>query len=322
MNLQFRFTLKPPPHLIERVAECNPANPFHTSQYVSASESLGNRACLVALNHGDEMVAGCPAFLAGSFLGRSLVIDSLPAMPSPEVFWRGLLDFCRSLKVWRLQIGTYASPSAEIPHLPGEVGRQTRCEHVLDLDREDLLGGASSQHRRNISRAAKAGLSIVRTREAGARAHHVALMNASLERRAKRGEAVESPRQDARLSALLSSGAAELFQATNGDQILSSILVLRSRQGAYYESAGTLPEGMKTGASPFLVSRVAAILKEEGSRVFNLGGATAENPGLVRFKTGFGTREVALEAASFCPKSLVEAKVQMALRAGLGWIRQ
>ena len=268
------------------------------------------------------MVAGCPAFLSGSFLGRSLVIDSLPAMPSPEVFWRGLLDFCRSLKVWRLQIGTYASPSAEIPYLPGEMGRQTRCEHVLDLDRQDILEGASSQHRRNISRASKAGLSIVRTREAGARAHHVALMNASLERRAKRGEAVDSSRPDARLTALLSSGAAELFQATNGGQILSSILILRASQGAYYESAGTLPEGMRMGASPFLVSRVAAILKKEGCRVFNLGGATAENPGLLRFKTGFGTREVALEAASCCPKSLVEAKLQIALRAGLAWIRQ
>ncbi len=322
MNLQFRSTLKPPLHLFECTAACDPANPFHTSQYVKASESLGKRACLVGLYNGDNLVAGCPAFVSGSFLTRSLVIDSLPAIPSPELFWRGLLDLCRSLKVWRLQIGTYASPAAEIPHLPGEMGRQTRCEHVLDLNREDILEGASSQHRRNVSRASKAGLTIVRTLEAGARARHVALMNASLERRAKRGEAVGSSRQDARLSALLSNGAGELFQATNGQQILSSILILRASQGAYYESAGTLPEGMKIGASPFLVSRVAAILKGEGSRIFNLGGATAENPGLVRFKTGFGTREVALEAASFCPKSVVEARVQTALRAGLAWIRQ
>jgi len=321
MNLQFRSTLKPPSHLIERTAACDPANPFHTSLYVSATESLGKRAYLVGLYNGDDLVAACPAFLSGSFLSRSLVIDSLPAIPGPEVFWRGLLDFCRSLRVWRLQVGTYASPAAEIPHLPGEMGRQARCEHVLDLDRADILEGAGSQHRRNISRASKAGLTIVRTREAGARARHLALMKASLERRAKRGEDVESGRQEARLSALLSSGAGELFQATNGERILSSILILRASQGAYYESAGTFPEGMKIGASPFLVSRVAAILKEEGFRIFNLGGTTARNPGLVRFKTGFGTREVALEAASFCPKSMVEAKVQTALRAGLAKIR-
>jgi len=79
---------------------------------------------------------------------------------------------------------------------------------------------------------------------------------------------------------------------------------------------------MKMGASPFLVSRVAAILKQEGSRGFKLVRATAENPGLVRFKAGFGTREVALAAASFCPKSVVEAKVRSALRAGLAWIKQ
>ena len=322
MNLQFRSTPEPPPHLIERLAECDPTNPFHTSQYVSASESLGERACFVGLCNGNEVVAGCMAFLSGWFLSRRLVIQSLPTIPSPETFWQGLLGFCRALKVWRLQIDTYASPGAEIPHLPGELTRRTRCEYVLDLEREDVLAGACSQHRRNISRATKAGLSIVRTREAAARAQHVALMNASLERRAKRGEAVEARRQDARLSALLTSCSAELFQAASGDRVLSSILILRSRQGAYYESAGTLPEGMKMGASPFLVARVAAILKEEGSRVFNLGGATAENPGLVRFKAGFGTREVALEAASFCPKSVVEAKVHTTLRTGLAWIRQ
>ena len=76
------------------------------------------------------------------------------------------------------------------------------------------------------------------------------------------------------------------------------------------------------GASPFLISGVAAILKHEGVRVFNLGGATAENLGLVRFKAGFGTREVALEAASFCPKSMVEKKIHTAWRTRLGWIRQ
>jgi lipid II:glycine glycyltransferase (peptidoglycan interpeptide bridge formation enzyme) len=146
-------------------------------------------------------------------------------------------------------------------------------------------------------------------------------MKASLERRAKRGEEVEISQQHAWLLALLTSRSGELFQAVHGGKVLSSILILRSSQGAYYQSAGTLPEGMKLGASPFLVSRVAAILKEEGARVFNLGGAGTDNPGLRRFKAGFGTREVALQAASFCPKSMIERKVYSALRSGWAWIR-
>jgi lipid II:glycine glycyltransferase (peptidoglycan interpeptide bridge formation enzyme) len=192
---------------------------------------------------------------------------------------------------------------------------------VLDLERDDILEGASSQHRRNISRARKAGLSIMRAREAAACARHLELMDASLDRRANRGEEVNAGPQNARPMALLNSRAGELFHAMHGERILSSILVLQSSRGAYYESAGTSPEGMKIGASPFLICGVAAILKSEGVRVFNLGGATAENPGLVRFKAGFGTREVALEAASFCPKSTVEKNFHTAWRTGLGWIR-
>ena len=126
-------------------------------------------------------------------------------------------------------------------------------------------------------------------------------MNASLERRAKRGEEVETVRQG-HGQALLASGAGELFQAVDGDEILSSMLILRASQGAYYESAGTSPDGMKIGASPFLVSRVAHVLKKKAA-----ASSTWEAPPRTILacsdsKPGFGTREVALEAASFCPE--------------------
>jgi hypothetical protein len=303
------------------VAASDPTNPFYTPEYASACQSLGEQACFIGLCRGEDVVSGCIGFLSGSFLRRSLTIHSLPSISSPQVFWQGLLELCRKLKVWRLQVDTYASPGGDIPRLPGELTRRTRKEHVLDLEQEDVLDGVCSQHRRNISRAVKAGLSVHRTREASACAQHLRLMNASLERRAKRGEEVEIREQHARTLALLTSRAGELFQAMDAEKVLSSILILRSSRGAYYQTAGTLPEGMKLGASPFLVSRVAAILKQEGARVFNLGGATADNSGLHRFKAGFGTREVVLEAASFCPKSMIERNVHGAWRAGLAWIK-
>jgi Acetyltransferase (GNAT) domain len=321
VNLQFRSAPAPPVPLVERIAACDPTNPFYTPEYVSACESPGEQACFVGLCSGEEVVSGCIGFLSGSFLHRSFTIRSLPSLPSPQTFWRGLLELCRALKVWHLQIDTYASSAGDIPRLPGELTRRTRLEHVLDLERKDVLDGLSSQHRRNISRAVKAGLCIHRTREGSAGAQHLELMNASLERRAKRGEEVKFSQQHAWLLALLTSRSGELFQAVYAAKILSSILILRSSQGAYYQSAGTVPEGMQLGASPFWCHALPRILKEEGARVFNLGGASADNPGLRRFKAGFGTREVALQAASFCPKSMVERKVYAALRSGWAWIR-
>ena len=82
------------------------------------------------------------------------------------------------------------------------------------------------------------------------------------------------------------------------EETLSSMLVLVSSKGAYYHSAGSSPDGMSTGSSPFLVAEVIAWLQAEGKTTFNLGGATAAEEGLHRFKRGFGSVEVPLEAAT------------------------
>jgi hypothetical protein len=312
---------RPPASLIERVAACDPTNPFYTLEYATASQSLGAQACFLGWCAENEVVSGCVAFLSGSFLRRCLNLPSLPNVPDPPAFWRGVLKTCRELKVWNLQIESYASQVGEIPPLPGELTRRNRVEYVLHLGRENVLDGVSSQHRRNISRASKAGLSIRRTRAQSACTRHHELMDASLERRANRGEMV--PRLEMAMPlALLASQSGEIFQAVDGDRVLSSILVLRSSTGAYYQSAGTSPEGMKLGASPFLISQVAGILKQEGVQLFNLGGAGEDNPGLQRFKAGFNVRQIALQAATFCPKSVAERKFHAALRSCWAWVRQ
>jgi len=321
VNLQFRSRLEPPAPLIEEVGACDLTNPFHTWEYVNASGSVGEQACLLGLYQDDRLVSGCLGFMSGAFLRYSLAIPSLPAISNPEIFWPGLLDFCHESKIWRLQIDTFASPAGEIPQLPGELERRARCEFVIDLDQAEVSDGLSSQHRRNVSRAIKAGISVRRTRDAAACSEHLEMMGASMERRASRGEEIEKD-NDSRTRALLSNGAGELFQAVHEEKIVSSVLVLRAAMGAYYHTAGTSPDGMKMGASPFLLMRTAEALKREGCLVFNLGGAASENPGLQRFKSGFGARQVALEAASFCPRSEVERKVHNTLRMGWEWIRQ
>jgi len=74
----------------------------------------------------------------------------------------------------------------------------------------------------------------------------------------------------------IETGAGELFQAVAGGEILSSAVVMRAAQGAFYESSGTSPEGMKCGASQFLIYSIARALREESIRTFNFGGRGAE----------------------------------------------
>ncbi len=314
MSSGFFSLPQPGVELIQAVAAADSRNPFLTPEYAAARQSLGSMTYAIGLRSGETLPSGCLAFISRHPLRRSLEITSVPDLLEVETFWDGLVELCRRLGVSRLQVDSYCSRTGRVPRLPGELGRHSRCEHILDLTVQSLANGLCTQHRRNISRAEKAGLSVRRAREASALRGHVELMDASMERRAQRGEDIELG-SGPLPSALLKFGSGELFQAVQGERTLSSILVLRAKEGAYYQSAGTLPDGMKIGASPFLIWQVAQILRQEGLHVFNLGGATMENPGLYRFKTGFGTRPVALESASFRLQSSVQHRLETVMRS-------
>jgi hypothetical protein len=296
------------------MAEIDAVNPFCTPQFLEARTQQGDQPCLFHLNNQNEMAAGCFGFLRGKFLRRSLQIVSLPRLPDADSFWHGLWEFCLQSRIWHLQVDSYASPEAQIPILPGETARRERFEYILDLSSEDFQKRVSTNHGRNISRAVSAGLVIRRARESEALTDHVSLMRSSLDRRMKRGEQVELDEDASLLLALLSCNAGELFQAVENTRVVASVLVLRSQFGAYYQSAGTSERGMEIGASPFLISGVGGILRQEGVRIFNLGGASPENTGLRRFKAGFGARELPLTAASFCPRPAIQRGVQKTLK--------
>jgi hypothetical protein len=315
MSLRWQASLDPPVPLVDRLSNLYPTNPFCTPQFAAARQRLGERVCVLGLGAGDNLVSGCLGFIRGKWARCRLQIASMPILPEGEVFWRGLRQLCRESGIWLLQVESYASPGAVIPSLPGEIGRRQRVEYILDLQAVDPLNGASPNHRRNIARGASAGLAIRRTRNPELCATHLAVMEASLQRRANRGEDIEFDSNVSSVATLLTSQAGELFQVLEGDQIVSSLLVLRSRSGAYYQSAGTSLRGMEVGASPFLISQVARMLQQEGTQVFNLGGAGPEGPGLQRFKAGFGARKVELMAASFCPQPRLQRGLYAVLRA-------
>jgi hypothetical protein len=96
--------------------------------------------------------------------------------------------------------------------------------------------------------------------------------------------------------------------------VLSSVLVLTAECGAYYQTAGTSPEGMACGASPFLIHEIARYLQERHMEVFNPGGAAPDNPGLFRFKGELGAEAVPLECAGYCTGSRLWRSLKNAAR--------
>jgi Acetyltransferase (GNAT) domain len=196
-----------------------------------------------------------------------------------------------------MELESYGSPVGLVIPWSGRWCRiRTRCEFVLHLqyDRQIEL---PKHHRRLYKKALHSGLRLRRTRTPDGLRSHGVLMTQSMDRRRRRGEVIAGQAAVAEGRNLLECGAAELFQAYLGDVPVSSALILTSTRGGYYHTSGTSPEGMKVGASHFLIASVAEALRSQGATAFNLGGAE-EGSSLAEFKERFGAAPVHLTAAA------------------------
>jgi len=291
--------------LLTELTSVYPTNPFYTRRYVGAQRTLGLSPVVFLLRDNGQIQSGCTAFMKKGRLTRFLEITSLPLLDRQSHFWEGVTRFCHKQRITHLKVSTYASPATQIPFLKGETNRRKRSEFLIDLQKPDLWHNLSKNHARNIKRGRKTGLNLKRTNDLEACRSHAQLIGASMSRRGKRGEAVTDTAPLDALGALIDSGAGELFQAVHDGTVLSSVLVLLARKGAYYHSAGNHPKGMAQGASHFLIQEIGNYLRERSFEVFNLGGSDPTNPGLSRFKAGFGAAVVDLEEADFFLSSRV-----------------
>ena len=310
---RFEADLSPTDETLRRAAASAPHSPFLTPAFAQAQRRTGKEIALLSLRGDEELPMCC---LAGTKRGRlrtTVEVFSLPDGGDRPEFAAGLLRFCRSVSADLLIVESLGSRTRGLPPLDGRISHRTRCEHVWGLRGKDLWAGLSANHRRNVTRARKAGVAVVAAPDEAALAAHVRLTDASLVRREQRGEDVRSgDGQASSWGVLLETGAGYLYQAHLGEDVLSSILVLKAADGAYYHSAGTSPEGMRLGASQLLIFDVATRLAGEGLAVFNLGGAEPSSEGLYRFKVGFGTSTQELEAATY--------QVGGVVRRGMLWL--
>ena len=307
----FHTQAAPTEALCARVAARFAANPFCTPNFVAARAAGGQTPWIFWVGDAAEMLTGCTAFVDSGRLTRTLEIPSLPEGVD-NAFWTGVKTFCSDRRITDLVVNSFASSESVIPCLAHEVARRKRCEFVVHLDDGATAGTLAQGHRRSIKRAQNAGLQMRVRADPAACSDHAALMNASMHRRRSRGENVSSPVAVPALWPYVDRSAGMLYQAVQNGMVLSSVLVLLARRGAYYHSAGTSVEGMALGASHFLIQRVAESLAAGGREVFNLGGA--DDAGLIRFKSGFGAVSVDLEAVSFSFGSALKRRIVGTLR--------
>jgi hypothetical protein len=290
---------QPDAALLQALAEKYPDNPFCTPAFVRSKVERGAVPVLfAAVGFADE--PGFLAFYRKGRIHRDLDVVSAPDIDESHPLWEAVREYCRARHITRLEIHTFGSSGAVMPSIGRAQACHTRHEFVLKLGPDVPPLPASSNHRRNVRRAEQAGLQLSNRVDEAARAAHLVLVSLSMDRIHDRGDASARGVSQKEVESLVGSGAGTLFQAISpGQEILSSILVLLAARGAYYHSAGTSPEGMASGASHFLISAVAADLRDRGLTTFNLGGTIPSQSGLARFKQGFGATSVPLEAANF-----------------------
>jgi len=275
MDTEFLAEKDVSPELASRLMKLAPTNPMCTKSFADAMRAYGHTPWLLGIKRGGGLVAGCYGFLFAGRLNRVLQIPSLPGLPGDNIFWDGLLRFCSLHRITCLELQSLASSATTIPRLRGEVERQQRCEYVLDVADPEWERKVARRHRETIRMAVRAGVASRRTTDPDSCREHVRLLAATHERQRKRGESISCNLKQELLYAtsLLETGGGELFQAMVGATAVSSYLLLRAAKGACGITAGTSSQGMKCGASHFLIYSTARVLQEESMQVFNLGSA-------------------------------------------------
>ncbi|UCE85194.1 MAG: GNAT family N-acetyltransferase [Deltaproteobacteria bacterium] len=232
-------------------------------------------------------------FLTRGRLARSLQVVLVPEGSEPDALCAGLRRFAKAQRLSRVTIEGVGASRAPIPRLEQESGRRLQTTWSIDLAACDLDAALSKNHRRNVRKAVRSGVRCVETTDASAIRDHLRLCGASLSRRSSRGEAVESRADAALFRGYLRSHLATFFQARVAERVLSSDLVVRIGEAAWYTSGGSDPQGMNLGTSQFLMFELARHLQRAGCATLNLG--FSEDPGLDRFKAGFGAQPVPVE---------------------------
>ncbi len=234
---------------------------------------------------------------------NSSLFVSLPVAASmDQVSTEWLLPFADKLQVTGLTAEQFTSQPtmATFPASPFEDARYSNVKlFIWDLRGDDWDKKMGSNHRRNLSRARKTGLKIKTSTDDVAILTHLELTGVSLDRRAQRGESTALATGHREIRDILASGQAELFQALEGDVVVSSKIVYSVDKYSFYYSGGTSEQGRKLGASHFLMHWLASTLRDRGMVSLNLDVASEGTGGLSRYKAEFGTDEFYVSRANY-----------------------
>ena len=253
-------------------------------------------------------VSGASAVHAVGILRRGRMSRHLDVMllsPLPDHsshFWDAILDFASDNRASSIEIEFLGSDADRLPDLQGVNHRVDALSYVVDLDRSGQMATYSSNHKRNIRKAIKSGMTVIRPTDDAALETHLRLCNESYTRHEQAGKASGPRVRKVDLVKYFTSGSAQLYQASIDGVVVSSLLIVMIEDAAFYDTGGTDSQGFKLGASHFLMHSIIEELKEKGFKFLNLGVSGESRKGLTQFKAGFGASPYFREGISINPR--------------------
>jgi hypothetical protein len=318
----FEFTARPCADVdaLWQELECRDAAPSFLALTPTPALSVARpHECWVfGVSRRGDLAGAAAGIVKAGRRTRSLEVVLPPELPETDAFWTGLRRFAETQRIGGVTIEGAGDRRTPVPRLDGESGRRQQTTWLIDLADCDLDASLSKNHRRNVRKAVRNGARFVETTDAAAIRDHLRLSGASLHRRSSRGETVESRADAALFQGYLRSERASFFQARLDERVVSSDLVVRIGDAAWYASGGSDPHGMNLGTSQFLMLELARHLQRTDCKTLNLG--FSEDPGLDRFKAGFGARPVPVERVTLEWGSAWNRLQRRAIAALVRWV--
>jgi hypothetical protein len=288
---------------------------------LKANSAKGTTLLVLRVSQERQTFAFGVARESNSWFARRLVFQRLPQFidKSEKVvncFWRGLLEYCQNRQVLQLDLNAFNSQPIELPNLSSIAKTTNRQEYIIDLRQlpDIRKKGLSSNHRRNIKKAERAGLSYQIRNDFEACKDHARLIAHSMHRRKSRGQLVHCNESQQKWFTYVQCKAGFIMQAKHDNDWVSSLLILRSSRQAYYVSGGTSPRGMQLGAAHYLMWKAIQYLSSKEVSILNLGGVSeTDTPGLARYKAGFNAKPIELPHRSYITGSLWRYRIVRAI---------
>ena len=204
-------------------------------------------------------------------------------------FWMGLTEWARQEAVVCLFARLSLFADQLIPFEGTVRNNAPNVVRWLDIDEDKLWREYEHKVRKNVNRAILSGLTVEQDEEGRRLTEFLEIYHGTMDRRGAK-EGYYFPREFFERICTNLNGQFMFFHALSGDTVVSTELVLVSRQHIYSFLGGTRAEAFQMRPNDLLKHEVILWGRRQGKRAYVLGGGYGGEDGIYRYKLSFAPK--------------------------------